>query len=159
MSTTGRIKILVVDRTRMGFLKEGQELYLDRLSHYTKVEWIEIRPMKHKKGLGVDKILKQEASLLKRRIRPSDYVIALDSGGRAYSSERFAFHLQKLLEQGRTVLFLVGGPLGIEKRLLGQAHETISLSPLTFTHEWSRVLLLEQIYRAFTIIRGENYHK
>ena len=159
MSITGRIKILVVDRTRMGFLKEGQELYLERLSHYTKVEWIEIRPMKHKKGLGVQKILEQEATMLKKRIRPEDYVIALHSRGKAYSSETFAFHLQELLEQGRTVLFLVGGPLGIEKHLLGEAHETISLSPLTFTHEWSRVVLLEQIYRAFTIIRGENYHK
>ncbi len=159
MSQTGKIKILVVDRTRMGFLKQGQELYLKRLSRYTKVDWIEVRPMSYKKGIGTEKILKQEASLIKKRIGAQDYVIALHPHGEARSSEQFASHLKHLLERWGSVLFLVGGPLGIERDLLTGANERMSLSPMTLTHEWSRVLLVEQIYRAFTIIRGESYHK
>jgi len=155
----GRVKVIVVDRTRMGFLKEAQDLYLGRLSHYTSLEWIEVKPMRYKKGLNPERILDKEASLIRKKIDPVDYVIVLDRQGRTYSSEEFASHLERLFHQGRPILFLIGGPLGIQNKLLETAHETISLSSMTLTHEWSRVLLLEQVYRAFTIIRGESYHK
>ena len=159
MKAIGRVKIIVVDKTRMGFLKKGLELYLDRVSHYTNLEWIEVRPVPHTKGLSADTILHKEASLIRKRIGPRDYVLALDQGGKTYSSEDFASHLQRLLGQARPISFLIGGPLGLDRQLLEMAHETVSLSPMTLTHEWSRVLLLEQLYRAFTIMRGENYHR
>ena len=159
MGPIGKVRVIVVDRTRIGFLKEAQNLYLERLSHYTSLEWIEVKPTKYKKGLNPEKILEKEASLIKKKIGPRDYVIALDRKGRAYSSEQFSSHIERLIHQGKPILFLIGGPLGIQSELLKMAHETMSLSSMTFTHEWTRVLLLEQIYRAFTIIRGESYHK
>jgi len=158
VSIGGRIKVLVIDRTRMPFLKEAQDLYLKRLSHYTKLDWIEIKPLAHK-SWSVQMILSQEARLIKKRIAPGDYVIALDREGKTYTSEDFASHLHDLIQVSRPLVFIVGGPSGIDQRLLLDANETLSLSTMTLTHEWSRVMLLEQLYRGFTIIRGESYHK
>ena len=159
MKSIGKIKVIVVERSRMSFLRKAVELYFDRLSHYTNLEWIEVKSVRHTKGMETDTILKKEASLIRKRIGPRDYVIVLDRNGKSYSSEAFASHLQELFGLGRPISFLVGGPLGLDRELLNIANEKISLSPMTLTHEWSRALLLEQLYRAFTIIRGENYHK
>ncbi len=159
MGAAHKIKIIVVDRTRLPFLKEGQDLYLERLSRYASIQWIEIKPTPIKKGVPPQHVLDEEAKAIYKKIKPDDYVIAMDKGGTIYTSEQFAQHLGQLMEGGRSVLFLIGGPLGIAQELLERAHEKISISSMTFTHEWCRVLLLEQIYRAFTILRGEKYHK
>lgn len=158
MGTFGRLKIIVIDRTKMPFLRDAQDLYLNRLSRYTTLKWIEVKPVQYA-SLSAGEALAREAGLIKKRIAPGDHVIALDKDGRMYSSQGFASHLLQLLQDAKTVVFVVGGALGIGRGILDRANERLSLSTMTLTHEWSRVVLLEQIYRAFTIIRGENYHK
>lgn len=154
-----KIKFIVVDRTRSGFLAEGETLYLDRLRRYAHTEWIEIRPSRINKNRPAQSILAEEGISIAKRILPADYVIVLDRSGKVYDSEGLAVWMDHLSTSHNRVTFIIGGPLGLSKEILDRTHETLSLSRLTFTHELSRLVLLEQIYRAFTIIKNEKYHK
>ena len=154
-----KIKIIVVDRTRKPFLKTGVSFYLDRLTKYVKTELIEVKSSKISKGTPSKNIVSHEGEALLKRLQPTDYVISLDRSGKRVNSERFAKNIGRLLERTDILVFLVGGPLGLSSKILNMSNEIISLSNLTFTHEMSRLILLEQIYRAFTILKGEKYHK
>ena len=154
-----KIKIIVVDRTRKPFLKTGVSFYLDRLAKYVKTELIEVKSSRISKGTPAKNIVSHEGAALLKRLRPGDYVISLDRSGKRFNSERFAKNIGRLLETTDTLVFLVSGPLGLSKKVLDISNEIISLSNLTFTHEMSRLILLEQTYRAFTILKGEKYHK
>jgi len=154
-----RIKIIVVDRTRSSFLAEGESLYLDRIRKYAGVEWIETKPAKIKKGRPSKSILDTERDAIRRKLHDHDYVIALDPSGKVFSSEGFAAWIDHLSVSRSRLTFVVGGPLGLAKEILDRSQERLSLSRLTFTHEMSRIILLEQLYRAFTIINHEKYHK
>ena len=154
-----KIKIIVVDRTRSAFLKQGETFYMKRLKRYAQVEWVEVKPASIKKGRPVFKILEAEGDSIAKNLVPRDYIIALDRSGKAYDSEETAARIEKLSMTHDRLTFVVGGPLGLSKAILDQAHEAFSLSRLTLTHEMSRLILLEQLYRAFTIIKGEKYHK
>jgi 23S rRNA (pseudouridine1915-N3)-methyltransferase len=155
-----KIRILVVDRTRSPFLAEGEAFYLKRLRNYAQVEWIEVKPAKMTKGRPEEEILRLEGQALIRKRGAKDYLVALDRNGRQYGSEEFAGRLEKAALNARGgVTFMTGGPLGLSGEAMAAADEILSLSKFTLTHEMSRVLLLEQIYRAFTILKGEKYHK
>jgi len=154
-----RIKIIVVGQTKLPFLLEGQHFYRDRLRHYTSVEWVEVKPVPVKKKAGERSVKDQEGSSMLRHINDRDYVIALDQRGKMYDSPGLAKSMEEIfVEQGRPV-FAVGGALGLSEDVLKRAQATLSLSRFTFTHEMARLFLLEQLYRAFTILRGEKYHK
>lgn len=155
-----KIRIIVVDRTRSPFLAEGEAFYLKRLQNYVQVEWIEVKPEKMTKGRPEAEILRFEGQALIRKSGPKDYLVSLDRTGRQYGSEEFAEWLGKaMLKAGGRITFMIGGPLGLSRKAVAEADEILSLSKLTFTHEMSRILLLEQLYRAFTILKGEKYHK
>ena len=154
-----KIKIIVVDRTRSPFLKEGESFYLERLNRYAQTQWVEVRPASIKKGRPADGILTREGDLIFKRTDTRDHIIALDRSGKVYDSVGLARRIEKLSLTGNCLTFVIGGPLGLSKEILTRAHEILSLSRLTLTHEMTRLLLLEQLYRAFTIIRGEKYHK
>lgn len=154
-----KIKIIVVDRTRLKFLAEGEDFYLNRLKRYSKIEWLETKPAKIKKGKPVQHILDEEGDLIAKRILPQDYVIAMDRSGKAYDSEGLAARIDRLSISHSALTFVIGGPLGLSRKILNRANETLSLSRLTLTHEMSRLFLVEQLYRAFTIIKNEKYHK
>ncbi|EFK09057.1 putative rRNA large subunit m3Psi methyltransferase RlmH [delta proteobacterium NaphS2] len=154
-----KIKIIVVGNTKSSFLKTGESLYLKRLKHYTSVEWIEVKPEKATKGTLIERVLTVEGRSIEKRFHSRDHIVVLDVSGKEYSSEALSKRIERLSLRGHALCFVIGGPLGISKELLDRAHETLSLSKLTLTHEMSRVLLLEQLYRSFTIIRGEKYHK
>jgi 23S rRNA (pseudouridine1915-N3)-methyltransferase len=155
-----KIRIIVVDRTRSPFLEEGEAFYLKRLQNYAPVEWVEVKPVKMTKGRPEEEILHLEGQALIRKRAPKDYLVALDRSGRQYGSEEFAGHLEKVAVNATGgIAFMIGGPLGLSRDALAEADEILSLSTFTLTHEMSRVLLLEQIYRAFTILKGEKYHK
>jgi 23S rRNA (pseudouridine1915-N3)-methyltransferase len=155
-----RIKLIVVDRTKQPFLKEGESFYIRRVRRYAALEWIEVRPAKITKGRPDEEILAEEARNIAKRIAKNDYTVALDRSGRSLTSEDLAFWLECLQGKGvECVTFLIGGPLGLSKGALADSREILSLSAFTLTHEMSRLVLLEQIYRAFTILRGEKYHK
>ncbi|MCU0595700.1 MAG: 23S rRNA (pseudouridine(1915)-N(3))-methyltransferase RlmH [Desulfobacterota bacterium] len=155
-----KIRILVVDRTRAPFLAEGEAFYLKRLKNYAQVEWIEVKPVKMTKGRPEADVLRSEGQALLGKRAPKDYLIALDRTGRLYGSEEFAGRLEKVaLNATGGITFMIGGPLGLSTEALDEADEILSLSKFTLTHEMSRTFLLEQIYRAFTILKGEKYHK
>jgi len=155
-----RIKLIVVDRTREPFLKEGEAFYIQRIRRYAVMDWNEVRPAKIRKGRSEEEILGEEAENIVKRIAPKDYTVAMERSARSRTSEEMALWLEGLQQKGvECVAFLIGGPLGLAKDVLAGAREGFSLSRLTLTHEMSRLVLLEQLYRAFTILRGEKYHK
>jgi 23S rRNA (pseudouridine1915-N3)-methyltransferase len=155
-----KIRIIVVDRTRSAFLRDGEAFYLARLQKYVQVQWVETKPARITKGRPDPEILKEEAQRIQKRLFSGERVVALDRSGRQFASERFAVWMDSLSSRGIGVVsFIIGGPLGLSRDLLEQADEVLSLSKFTLTHEMSRLILLEQLYRAFTILKGEKYHK
>lgn len=154
-----RLKVLVPERTRAAFLREGEAFYLERLRHYARVEWVEVRVQGAMKGRASGAVMEAEAQALGRHLAPGEYLVALDRRGALLDSEGLAARLERLSVSPGQVTFVIGGPLGLSTTLLDRADETLSLSPLTFTHEMTRLILLEQVYRALTILRGESYHK
>ncbi|MBW1735857.1 MAG: 23S rRNA (pseudouridine(1915)-N(3))-methyltransferase RlmH [Deltaproteobacteria bacterium] len=154
-----RIRIMVVGNTRSPFIKEGEEFYLERLRRYSDTEWVEVRPQKIGKGRSTAEVLAVEGQSLARKFRPGDHIIALDLRGKRFDSEGLARWLEQIWLRRRSLCFVIGGPLGLSDKVIDLADEILSLSSLTLTHEMSRLLLLEQLYRAHTIIRGEKYHK
>jgi 23S rRNA (pseudouridine1915-N3)-methyltransferase len=155
-----KLKFIMVDKTRSPFLKEGEGFYLDRIKRYSQAEWIEVRPTRIVKGISDEEVKKAEGHAILQKIAPGDFLIALDKSGRQYSSEELAEWLKKLsLDIRGSVAFTIGGPVGLSAEIVQKAGAVMSLSKMTLTHEMSRIVLLEQVYRAFTIINGEKYHK
>ena len=155
-----KMRIIVVDRTRSPFLKEGEVFYLHRLRKYVQVDWVEVKPVKISQGRPALEILTAEGERIVQKLTQGDYSVCLDRSGNQYDSERFAAWLNSLINKGEQwVSFIIGGPLGLSKDILHRSREVLSLSQFTLTHEMSRLILLEQLYRAFTILRGEKYHK
>ncbi len=154
-----KIKIIVVGNTKSSFIKEGEQFYLERLRRYTDTEWVEVKPQKVRKGRSSEEILAVEGQSIEKKFLSRDHIIALEIRGKEYDSEGLAKWIERLSLSGKSLCFVMGGPLGLSEKILHSADEILSLSKLTLTHEMSRLLLLEQIYRAYTIIRGEKYHK
>ena len=155
-----RFEFLFLGKTKEPFLAAGIEHFLKRLTHYVPTE---IRIVKEKRWSAQeaeDKIREEEGKLLLARLSRPSLVVALDPGGRQASSEELATMMGGWQEAGhRCVSFLIGGPLGLPAKLVAQADVTLSLSRMTFTHDMARLLLVEQLYRAFTIRAGTGYHK
>ena len=155
-----KIRIIVVDRTRAGFLREGESFYLKKLRKYVAVKWEEVKPLRIVKSRAGSEILNGEGELLFRKIAPKEHLVALDRTGELMDSEGLAQWLDHLARHAPAgVCFVIGGPIGLSKNILQKAQKVLSLSPLTLTHEMSRLVLLEQLYRAMTILKGEKYHK
>jgi 23S rRNA (pseudouridine1915-N3)-methyltransferase len=150
----------VVDRTRLPFLRDGESFYIRRVRRYATLQWTEVRPAKMTRGRPEEEILVEEGKNILKRVTPQDFLVALDPSGRLCGSAELAGWLDELSERGvEWVNFVIGGPLGLSREVLGRSREILALSRFTLTHEMSRLLLLEQIYRAYTILRGEKYHK
>lgn len=154
-----QIKIIVVGQTKLPFLREGQHFYLDRLRHYTSVEWVEVKPVPLKKNTDVQSMKDREGISILRQVNDRDYVVALDQRGKEYDSPALASRMEKIFMEQGGIALIVGGVIGLSGEILRRAQETVSLSQFTLTHEMARLFLLEQLYRAFTIMRGEKYHK
>ena len=155
-----KFRIIVVDRTRSHFLKEGEAFYQKRLKNYAQLEWVEVRPARITKGRSAEEVLAAEGETIARRLMAGDYLVTLDRKGHQYDSLELAGWFRKLsVDIGGWINFVIGGPLGLSKEMLARAQKVLSLSRLTLTHEMCRLVLLEQIYRALTILRGEKYHK
>jgi len=154
-----KIKFIVVGGTRSSFLKQGELYYVERLRRYATAEWIEVTPQKVTKGRSREEILRVEARSIAKKCLPNDHIIALDLKGKEYDSEGLAALVEQLSQTPKRICFVIGGPLGLSKEVLDTAAHRVSLSRLTLTHEMSRLVLLEQLYRAHTIIKGEKYHK
>ena len=150
---------LFLGKTREGYLDQGIRDYAKRLNRYVRLE-IKILKDKHAKNDSDRVIMASEAELLLARSDSSSLTVALDPRGREYDSQELATVLEGWENRGlQTITFLIGGYLGLDKKVLDHADLTWSLSRLTFTHEITRFILLEQLYRACSIKAGHNYHK
>ena len=151
------LKVLLVGKTREGWLKQGIDEYLKRLAPLQKVDLVEIPDVSLSVAANQAEVKSREAALCLKRIDPEDYLVVLDETGQAKTSLEFAAFLTKLSER-KSVLFLIGGVYGVDPQLRDRANETICLSRLTFTHQMARLILLEQLYRAMMIKHNRSYH-
>jgi len=154
-----KIKLICVGKTMSSYLIEGENEYLKRLQHYNSVEKIEIPEIKNAKNLSQEQIKKLEGDLILTQLSTSDQVVLLDENGDSFSSKKFAGFVQKKFNGGgKNLVFIVGGAYGFSDAIYALANNKISLSKMTFSHQMVRLFFLEQIYRAFTILKGEPYH-
>ncbi|HDJ34099.1 MAG TPA: 23S rRNA (pseudouridine(1915)-N(3))-methyltransferase RlmH [Bacteroidetes bacterium] len=153
-----KITLLAVGKTREAYLKEGQNEYLKRLFRYVPFEYRELPDVKGK-NLKEEQIREKEAERIIRSIPAGDRIILFDERGEQYSSEGLARWLQRqMMEGSRNICLVIGGPYGFSSRVRKAADQELSLSRLTFSHQMVRLIILEQLYRAFTILKGEPYH-
>jgi 23S rRNA (pseudouridine1915-N3)-methyltransferase len=154
-----KITFLVIGKTEDSYLKQGIEKYLNRLKHYIKFELIEIPELKNTKNLSEEQQKFKEAELILKTINSSDRVVLLDDKGQEYTSVQFSGYLsKKMLSSVQNLIFIVGGPYGFDQSIYAIAHDKISLSKMTFSHQMVRLFFVEQVYRAFSILKGEPYH-
>ncbi len=151
--------ILMVGKTRAAFIQKGLEFYRERLKFYGSLELLTVREEKPHSGLTREQVMEKEGERLLARVPKSARVIVLDSGGKEFTSEGLARWLAGLEQENKSpVVFIIGGHLGLSPAVLQAADHRLSLSRFTFTHELSRLILLEQLYRAATIKAGHPYH-
>ncbi len=154
-----KVHVISIGKTGASYLQEGIEGYQKRLKHYLKLEWTELPDIKQAARLSREEIIKKEEAQFRSKIRPGSYLILLDEGGKEFSSEGLARFLnQRMLSGDKETTVLIGGAYGFGEGLKSSADRLISLSKMTFTHQMVRLLWLEQLYRAMTILRNEPYH-
>lgn len=154
-----KITLLIVGKTEDAYLKQGIDKYLKRLKHYTKIDIAEIAELKNTKALTEEQQKAKEAELILKKLLPTDYVILLDEKGLELSSSQFAAYIdKKAIGSVTNLVFIVGGPYGFDQAVYQRAIDKLSLSRMTFSHQMVRLFFVEQLYRAFTIIKGEPYH-
>jgi len=154
-----KITFLTVGKTEDAYLREGIEKYVKRLKHYTKLEMVELAELKNTKSLSEEQQKYREAELILKKISPTDHVVLLDENGTELTSKQFAGYINKRAVAGTTnMVFVVGGPYGFDEQVYMRANDKLSFSQMTFSHQMVRLFFTEQLYRAFTIIKGEPYH-
>lgn len=154
-----KITLLTVGKTDKDWVKQGLDIYTSRLKHYIPFCISEIPELKNVSALTKDQIKIKEGELILKNIKPADDVILLDEHGKEYTSTGFASFLQKkMVSEGRDIVFVIGGAYGFSEDVYKRANSKISLSLMTFSHQMVRAIFAEQIYRAFTIMKGEPYH-
>lgn len=155
-----RIKIIALGKIKEKFLKDGIDEFLKRLTPYAAVEIVELTPVEIRDKNLTQRALDEEGEKILQHIKPQSYVITMEIFGKQFSSEEFAAKIDELTNEGLSeIVFVIGSSCGISKNVSARANLKISLSKMTFLHQFARLLLVEQIYRAFKIIKGETYHK
>lgn len=153
------ITLLTVGKTDVKWVKEGLDLYISRLRHYVPFNLVEIPELKKAASLSRQQIKDKEGELILKQVGPSDSLILLDEHGRECRSLKFAEFLEKQMASGsKNLVFTVGGAYGFSEPVYQRANAKISLSKMTFSHQMVRTIFAEQLYRAFTILKGEPYH-
>lgn len=154
-----KITLLSIGKTEDAYIKAGLDKYLKRLKHYTKLEVTELPELKNTKALTQEQQKTKEAELLFKKITSTDFVILLDEKGAELSSGQFAAYLdKKAIASTSNLMFIIGGPYGFDPSVYQRANDKLSLSRMTFSHQMVRLFFVEQLYRAYTIIKGEPYH-
>nr|WP_269153257.1 23S rRNA (pseudouridine(1915)-N(3))-methyltransferase RlmH [Neobacillus sedimentimangrovi] len=157
------ISIITVGKLKEKYLKQGIEEYLKRLSAYAKVDIVEVADEKAPEELSdleMKQVKQKEGERILSKISPDSHVIALAIQGKMQSSEELAETLDTLATYGKSkITFVIGGSLGLSDEVIKRSNEQLSFSKMTFPHQLMRLILVEQIYRAFRINRNEPYHK
>ena len=151
--------LLTVGKTDVKWVKEGLDLYVSRLKHYVPFSVMEIPELKKVSSLTHQQIKEKEGELILKQVGPSDTLVLMDEHGREYRSLEFAEFIEKQMASGaKNVIFTIGGAYGFSEEVYQRANLKISLSKMTFSHQMIRLLFVEQLYRACTIIKHEPYH-
>lgn len=154
-----RISLMLLGKTHYSYINEGIKIFSERIKHYIPFEIIIINDSKKNKVNDINQIKKAEGCELLKKILPGDYVILLDEHGTEFSSVEFAAFIEsKTLSSIKRLVFIIGGAYGFSNEIYKKANEKLSLSRMTFSHQAARLMFAEQLYRAFTIIKGEQYH-
>ena len=154
-----KITLLTVGKTDVRWVKEGLDLYVSRLSHYIPFTLTEIPELKNVSSLSKEQIKDKEGESILKTLKPTDEVILLDERGKELRSMEFAGMIGARLNRGgRDMVFIIGGAYGFNDAVYRRADSMLSLSKMTFSHQMVRTIFAEQLYRAFTIIKGEPYH-
>ncbi|MDH5826038.1 23S rRNA (pseudouridine(1915)-N(3))-methyltransferase RlmH [Sphingobacterium sp. SG20118] len=154
-----KITLLCIGKTDDNYLIEGINKYLKRLKFYITFNLVVIPDVKNIKSLTQDQQKRKEAQLLQKLINPQDTVVLLDEFGKEYRSIDFSSYLEKhMIQSTQHLIFIIGGPYGFDDEIYERANQKISLSKMTFSHQMIRLFFVEQIYRAFSILKGEPYH-
>lgn len=154
-----KMTLITVGKTDVKWVKEGLDLYAGRLSHYIQFSISEIPELKNVSSLSREQIKEKEGELISAMLKPSDDVILLDEHGKEFRSVEFSSYLQgKMASGGRNIVFVIGGAYGFSRKIYDRADSMMSLSRMTFSHQMVRTIFAEQLYRAFTIMKGEPYH-
>lgn len=155
-----KIKIIALGKIKEKFLKDGIDEFLKRLTPYVSLEITELSPIEIKDENLIERALDEEGENILSRIKPHDFVVTMEINGRQFSSEEFAAKIEELTNEGYgEIVFVIGSSCGISKKVSARANLKMSMSKMTFLHQFARLILVEQIYRAFKIIKGEKYHK
>ncbi|MFN4082845.1 MAG: 23S rRNA (pseudouridine(1915)-N(3))-methyltransferase RlmH [Bacteroidia bacterium] len=152
------IKLVQTGKTHFGFIKDGFEIYEERLKRYCNFSYSEIITPARLKTNDTDLQRKNEGEMILKSLKSNDFVIILDDKGKEYTSPEFARKLEKWLNNNSSLVFIVGGAYGFDNAIYQRANEQLSLSKFVFTHQLVKLILAEQLYRAFTIIKGLPYH-
>ncbi|RFZ85899.1 23S rRNA (pseudouridine(1915)-N(3))-methyltransferase RlmH [Mucilaginibacter terrenus] len=154
-----KITFITVGKTEDAYLKDGIDKYVKRLKHYTKLELIDLTELKNTKALTEEQQKAKEAELILKKVNATDHLILLDEAGQEFTSVQFANYLNKrAVSSSANLVFVVGGPYGFDGSVYQRANDKLSLSRMTFSHQMVRLFFVEQLYRAYTIIKGEPYH-
>ena len=154
-----KITLLTVGKTDKDWVKQGIDIYASRMKHYFPFSIVEIPELKNASSLSQEQIKTKEGELILKNVKPADEVILLDERGREFSSMEFAKALQdKISYTGKDIVFVIGGAYGFSEAVRQRSNLKISLSRMTFSHQMVRAIFVEQLYRAFTIMKGEPYH-
>ena len=157
------ISIITIGKLKEKYLKQGIDEYLKRLSTYAKVDIIELPDEKAPENLSeseMEQVKLKEGERILAKVSEDTHVIALAIEGKMKSSEELAKDIDQLATYGKSkIAFVIGGSLGLSKEVMKRANGTLSFSKMTFPHQLMRLILLEQVYRAFRINRNEPYHK
>ena len=153
------MKLIVIGKTKSKFLLDGENEYQKRLRHYCKFSELIIPDIKNGGKLSKKELKEKEGSLILASIKSNDYVILLDDKGETLSSIEFSEFLnKKMVSSTYELVFIIGGAFGFSESVYRRANTKLSLSKMTFSHQMVRMIFKEQLYRAFSILKGEKYH-
>lgn len=153
------IKLLAIGKTDSPELQQLIGMYEKRLGHYINFSLVLIPDLKKTKNLSEQQQKEKEGDLILKQLTPTDVLVVLDENGKQFNSVEFSGYLQKKMNSGiKQLVFVIGGPYGFSETVYKTAKEKISLSKMTFSHQMVRLFVVEQVYRAFTILENEPYH-
>ncbi len=154
-----KIRLITVFRNENETVNELTDDYVKRIAHYTKIELVPVKVRRTQKELTIVEQKKEEAELILKHIQPGDYVVILDELGKEFTSAKFADYIrQKMDTSVKSLVFIIGGAFGFDERLYESKDDMICLTRLTLPHQLAKLVFVEQLYRAFTIIKNEKYH-
>ncbi len=154
-----KILLLAIGKTDEDYLERGMKKYIERIERYVPFSLKLLPDLKQRKNHSFEQQKQLEGKLIINELQPGDELLLLDENGKSFSSREFSVFLErKMVESPKRLIMVIGGPYGFSEEVAARAKLRISLSPMTFSHQMVRLIFLEQLYRALSIIRAEPYH-